>query len=279
MPTSRRHQPDAENDLAYALTSQSIPLADLTPAALLHYALASRAALGPGTTLYCGWLVWDVLHAMGHFPPDAPVTLRLALRGARHDAEGLVDQCGVANAEVWQLLVDYLRHRHAAGMDYSSLRQLARNLVRNFWVAIEQLRPGQANLRLDPALYRAWRERITTYSTGAAQRPPHGRLLDPAARSARSTSTCSPGRWPNRNGGPAGSPLPDRAVSDPRLRHPPPPPDRPHGRPHPGPAADCRWLVEHVQASYEHARDLLAVAAGTPTSGSTPRRCRSCFNA
>lgn len=171
VPTSRRHQPDAENDLAYALTSQSIPLADLTPAALLHYALASRAALGPGTTLYCGRLVWDVLHAMGHFPPDAPVTLRLALRGARHDAEGLVDQCGVANAEVWQLLVDYLRHRHAAGMDYSSLRQLARNLVRNFWVAIEQLRPGQANLWLDPALYRAWRERITTYSTGAAQRP------------------------------------------------------------------------------------------------------------
>lgn len=169
-PTSRRHQLDAENDLAYALTSQQIPLADLTPAALLHYAVASRTALQDGKNRYCGRLAWDVLHAMGHFPPGSPVTLRLALHGARLDVEGLVDQYRVGNAEVRQLLVDYLHARQADGLDYSSLRQLARNLVRNFWVAIEQLRPGQADLRLDPGLYRAWRERITTYGTGDAQR-------------------------------------------------------------------------------------------------------------
>jgi hypothetical protein len=61
-----------------------------------------------------------------------------------------------ANPEVRQLLIGYLAHRTAAGMDYGSVRHLATNLVRNFWVAIEDINPDQPDLNLDEDTYQAW---------------------------------------------------------------------------------------------------------------------------
>jgi hypothetical protein len=101
-------------------------------------------------------LLWEVLVEMGHFPSSAPATLRQAMDGGRLDPEGLVDQYNVRNPEVRQLLIDYLAHRTAAGMDYGSVRHPATNLVRNFWLAIEDINPDQPDLNLDEDTYQAW---------------------------------------------------------------------------------------------------------------------------
>jgi hypothetical protein len=211
---------------------------------------------------------------MGHFPADAPVTLRLALHGRRHDTEGLVDQYGVANPEVRELLIDYLRHRQVGGMDYSSLRQLARNLVRNFWVAIEQLRPGQSDLRLDPELYRAWRERISTYGTGDTQRQRsdvYGILLPVRAfyLDLQSWAVAEPERWARWVAPCPISPSATRGYATHRRRQVDRMADRTRVR-----QPMLPLLVEHVQAGYEHARELLVLAGAAAPDATVDFRGR-----
>ncbi|MEV6324920.1 hypothetical protein AB0M45_27615 [Nocardia sp. NPDC051787] len=60
---------------------------------------------------------------------------------------------------------DY-RHRlaavHKADTDYSSLKNLILMIAHHFWVRIEQINPGQADLRISTDTYTRWRESIKT---------------------------------------------------------------------------------------------------------------------
>ncbi|MFX8790021.1 hypothetical protein ABTM65_19540, partial [Acinetobacter baumannii] len=88
-----------------------------------------------------GALVWQVLFDAGKFPEGTPVTMRIATVGGRKSVAELVDAYGVSNAGVRQLLIDYITHRGALGMDYSTLSSLVRALTRNFWCVIERVNP------------------------------------------------------------------------------------------------------------------------------------------
>ncbi|MGH9227035.1 MAG: hypothetical protein ACRD2W_25395, partial [Acidimicrobiales bacterium] len=129
-----------------ALTTQGIALADLTPEALLHYAKQCRELLvgvaNTHTTRFSGHLAWEVLHAMGHFPPRAARTLREAMRTGRLTVPEMVRRYPVANATVAQLFVDYLTRRQP-GLDYGSLEQLSRLLVSTFGAESSRSTPGR----------------------------------------------------------------------------------------------------------------------------------------
>jgi site-specific recombinase XerD len=171
--SSRRYRVVSQTQLAIALTSQAIPMADLGPAALLWFACEWRRGVPGGRTdaQLGGLLAWQVLARMGHFPPGTPDSLRRAMLGGRRDVAELVDRYGVRNGEVRQLLIDYLNHRIVAGMDYPTTDKLSRDLVRNFWMVIESINPEQADLNLDEATYQAWRARIDVVDTADGPRP------------------------------------------------------------------------------------------------------------
>jgi hypothetical protein len=79
------HRRDAINELCMLLTVQGVALSDVTPAALLHFTHENRKArctLQPGSQVsnrLIGRGIWNVLHAMGHFPPSTPESMRAAL--------------------------------------------------------------------------------------------------------------------------------------------------------------------------------------------------------
>jgi integrase len=161
-------QREALFDVAAVLVTQGIRLADLTPEALLHYALESRqlhaARLGPRTNRRLpGHVAWDVLAEMQHFPPGAPPRLTACFTTRQLSATEIVGRYQLRNDEIRQLLIDYLSIRRPT-CDYGSFARLAIDLVNTFWKAIEQLNPTQADLHLPEATYAAWRH-------GLVQRP------------------------------------------------------------------------------------------------------------
>ncbi len=157
---SLRHHRDVRNALVFALSSQGVALRDLTPAGLLFYAEQLRQVLREPPKALAGTLIWEVLVDRGTFPGGTPPTMRLAQRGGQRTVTELVDAYQVGNVAVRQLLIDYIGHRVVAGMDYTTATTVARNLVRNFWCAVERLNPGQADLKLDEATYTAWRAQL-----------------------------------------------------------------------------------------------------------------------
>jgi site-specific recombinase XerD len=169
-----RAQRDAITELCCLLTVQGLSLADVTPGALLHHAhdtrrvRASMPGTGKSANRFAGRSTWDVLHHMGLFPPGTPLTMRAALTRGQRPVEELVDRYPIHNHAVRQLLIDYL-HRRAADLDYSSLRQLILLLVHHFWEKIETACPGQADLRIAPQTYEAWRHSIRVKDDGKAR--------------------------------------------------------------------------------------------------------------
>jgi site-specific recombinase XerD len=157
-------------DVACALTVFGIRFSELTPEALLHYAwecrrhdVAYTSHLGRNT--FGGILAWQVLHDMGHFPPGTPQSIRAATIRGRLTVEEMVDRHSIANRKVRQLLIDYLQRR-AGELDYSSLKHLVSRLAGTFWVKVEQISPGQANLRLSVHVYNQWRAAIQLREDG-----------------------------------------------------------------------------------------------------------------
>lgn len=157
-------------DVTCALTTQGIMFGDLTPEAFLHYATETREAAMSAYTIatYVGHLAWQVLHEIGHFPKATPSTLRASLRAPQLSPVELVDQYQLANREVRQLLIDYLRRR-STEVDYSTLSGLGTTLVFNFWKTVEQINPVQADLRLSEDTYQRWRAAIAVRSDGTAR--------------------------------------------------------------------------------------------------------------
>ncbi|MCX5072691.1 site-specific integrase [Streptomyces sp. NBC_00513] len=158
------HRHRAKFDIACALTTQGIDLVDLTPAALLHYSLENkRLGLTHGankdTTRFAALGAWEVLHKMGHFPPGTAPTLRTFIYNGQRSVEELVDQYGINNAGIRQLLIDYLVRRKS-DTDYITLAGLARHLASTFWSVVEQLNPDQKDLDLGQDLYDQWRAEL-----------------------------------------------------------------------------------------------------------------------
>ncbi len=157
-------------DIACALTVFGIGFEDLTPQALLHYAWECRRHDVAFTSRQChntfgGLLAWQVLHAMGLFPPGTPPSIRAAGARGRLTVEEMVDRHPIVNRAVRQLLIDYLERR-AGDLDYSSLQHLTALLGGNFWVKVEQIAPGQAGLRLSAYVYDQWRASIRLREDG-----------------------------------------------------------------------------------------------------------------
>ncbi|WP_175417204.1 tyrosine-type recombinase/integrase [Arthrobacter sp. 24S4-2] len=173
-PDLQKHR--ALTELSYVLASQGIPVADLTPGALIHFDVELRN-VGRGRETYerqIGALIWEVLHTMGRFPERTPATIRRARQGGPRSVEEFVDYHGVRDAGMRQLLIDYINQRAALGMDYSSLRGLTGNLVRNFWCVIEGINPEQHDLDLNEETYEAWRQEVDTISTPEGPKPRQG---------------------------------------------------------------------------------------------------------
>lgn len=102
---SYTHRNRAKFDVACVLTTQGIALTDLTPSALLHYAVESRRqgltpVVGKDSTSYAGRTAWLVLHEMGHFPPDTAPTMRTYLYSGQKTVEELVGHHKVRHAGV-----------------------------------------------------------------------------------------------------------------------------------------------------------------------------------
>lgn len=261
------HKREALFDVCCLLAVQGIAFGDLTAAALLHHAHASRTAkavLRPGkkdANVFAGRAAWNVLHAMGHFPPATPATLRQALHRGQLTLDELVDRHTIRNQSVRRLLLDYF-HRRKADTDYASLVNLVRNVAHHFWARIEEINPEQADLNIPADLYSAWRRQISVRHDG---KPRIG--VDTVVIAVRSFyydlhtwAADEPERW-----APWVAPCPvppselrglakrrrrinERSADRTRLRQPLLP-----------------LLVRHVEKRYDHTRTLLEQSAAAAT--------------
>ncbi|MFK4687752.1 tyrosine-type recombinase/integrase [Streptomyces pristinaespiralis] len=165
------HQRRARYDLAAALITQRIPLSHLTPEALMFYAQEWKrvCTVDYDKNRFGARVLWEVLCQVGHFPAGTPATLRRAMIGTRRDVAALVRSYGLANKSVEAVLIDYLHVRVAEGLDFSSTTSLARKLASLFWKAVETVNPGQADLRLSPATYETWKQRMRVKEDGSTR--------------------------------------------------------------------------------------------------------------
>ncbi|MEV5752309.1 site-specific integrase, partial [Actinoallomurus sp. NPDC052308] len=180
LPVGQGRRSRAKFDVCCALTVFGIDLEELTPEAFLHYAAESRAhglsgdKLGSGT--FAGVLAWPILHEMGQFPASAPRTLRAAVTRGQLTVEESVDRHDLRNRQVRDLLVEYIRRR-SAELDYSTLRQLTHALVKLFWKTIEDINPGQSDLRLSEKTFTQWKERLLVLPNGNQRLDMDGPLM------------------------------------------------------------------------------------------------------
>jgi site-specific recombinase XerD len=261
-PVLRSLRMGAVFDVACALTVYGIRLAELTPEALLQYAWQCRRHgltyknRGDRET-FAGLLAWQVLHEIGHFPPGTPQSIRAAGQAGQRSVEELVDVHSIANTEVRDLLVEYLRRR-APAISYGTLRSLATRLAGLFWRRIEQIAPGQPDLRIAPYVYDQWRASIRTCEDGRPRKNVDSILL--AVRSfyldLHTWSVGEPERWAHWA---VPSPVgPTDLVGSARRQR--------RARERSADRTRVRQpllpiLVAHVQDRYQHLRQLLGIAA------------------
>lgn len=155
-------------DVCAAMTVHGVPFADLTPESFLHYAFETRQTT-PRTGLhvgkYVGHSAWQVLSAMGHFPPSAPPTLRNALRAPQLTIEEMVDRYQVADPRIRDLFVAYL-HRRYPDVDYSGLLAAAYAIVKLFWNGLVEINPAQADLSVSQEVYQQWHRGVAVREDG-----------------------------------------------------------------------------------------------------------------
>jgi len=260
-PVNPIHHGTALFDVTVALTTQGIALADLTPAAFLHYAWECRrqglvlGARGAGSR-FPGHLAWQVLHRMDHFPSHGPATLKAALLNGRLTVEELVDRYKICHAGVRHLLIAYLERRKPE-LDYSTLDNLSRHLASNFWATIERLAPSQPDLRIDAGLYQQWRDQVAVRADGKGRRD-----FDPILRAVRAFyadlqawAAAEPEQWaiwvapcPVTDADARGYGIRKRRVKE-RMD------DRTRQR-----QPLLSTLVEHMGNRYDRLRELLALA-------------------
>lgn len=97
---------------------------------------------------------WDYLKHLGAIPATVP-SLRQFRTGDRPTPAQIVASYGVTSPRVREMFTRYLQNREAA-LDYSSLRLLAYELVRNFWLDIQTHHPDLESLAIGFDDGRAW---------------------------------------------------------------------------------------------------------------------------
>lgn len=164
----------AVRDVCTAMTVQGIPFSDLSPEAFLHHAQLTRectSRTGLHVSKYIGHLAWQVMHAIGHFPPASPSTLRGALRSPQFTTTEMVDRNDVTDPAIRQMFVDYL-DRRAPGVKYVTLSVMGTNLVKFFWNAVKRINPTQTDLRLTEDVYQQWRATLAFCEDGTPRSDP-----------------------------------------------------------------------------------------------------------
>lgn len=149
----------AKNVLVKLVIAKGGGLADITVGDAIEYMEAHREhrTTSGGQSLFYSWL-----KDLGHLPPDAPASLRLLHRtSGQVSVEQLVDRYQPQSQQIRDLLVEYLKERQAS-MDYTSLEDASRMLVRNFWLQIERIHPGIDTLVLPPEVVTAWKQASRT---------------------------------------------------------------------------------------------------------------------
>ncbi len=168
----RRH---AVEQICVILAAKGGAITDITLGDCLELIdLRARQVGGPGFGFY------QLLHARGNLPPDAPATLRMLDRrfAGQLTLEELVDQYGLACRPIRDLLVAYLAERRPR-LDYASVKQLAYHLGKLFWKDLETHHPGIDSLRLAPDVATAWKTRVATKTVAA--RDNEGRTVETKA--------------------------------------------------------------------------------------------------
>jgi integrase len=110
---------------------------------------------------------YQLLHALGTFPPAAPPTVRAFKTPGQLTVEQLVDRYPIVCQPVRVLIIDYLRERQPA-VDHATLRSLSRALAGLFWYDLELHHPGIGSLRLEPGVAAAWKQRVTVKTARTA---------------------------------------------------------------------------------------------------------------
>ena len=155
----------AKFDITAAMTAFGICLADMTPEGMLYYGVESRPFLAASRHGLPGRQAWHFLRLMGRLPASAPAVMRGSVyRGPRSVTE-MVDRYQVSNAEVRDLLIDYIARR-AASIDYTTTEALAQGLAGLGWSAVERINPAQRDLRLSEATYQQWKADISVLPDG-----------------------------------------------------------------------------------------------------------------
>jgi hypothetical protein len=110
---------------------------------------------------------YQLLHAIGAFPAEAPSTVRMisTVHRGQDTPETLIDRFDLACRPVRDLLVDYLRERRPA-LAYTSFVRLASDLGRLFWKDLEEHHLGISSLDLPPDVAVAWKQRVRTRPAG-----------------------------------------------------------------------------------------------------------------
>ena len=206
--------------IAYILAAKGGTVRDITIGDSLELLEVSSAECDRHGRAGNGAYFFQLLHAMGVFPPGAPPTVRVFSRmyHGQLTPEQLIDRYDLACRPVRDLLVDYLRERQP-GVDFNTLTTMATTLGLLFWKDLERHHPGITSLRLPPDVAAAWKQRIRTTTTRSASG--HGGVGE--ARPRKDVAGClsavrafyldiahwateDPGRW-----GPWAFPCPVRA--------------------------------------------------------------------
>lgn len=171
-----RDQAIAFNQLSRMLIRRGGTLAQIT----VDDCLEADHAMRQARKARCAGLYYDLLLETGLLPKNSPPTLSAAKRRPL-TVEELVDGYDLACRPIRDLIVAYLRERQG-GMDYSSLRSLARMLAMSFWRDLELHHPGIDSLKLDATVSSEWKDRLShirhgSKSIGAERRDPMSVLM------------------------------------------------------------------------------------------------------
>ncbi|WP_162252845.1 tyrosine-type recombinase/integrase [Arthrobacter sp. Soil782] len=137
------------------LARTGAPVYQLLPRHLLEYReYQTRRGQKPDGLTYA----WSMLKDLGVFDASTPGLLQ-AVTGARPSVEEMIDSYGLGSRPVRDMLVRYLKTREAS-VDYSTLRWLVYELVKNFWLDIEAHNPEANSLNIGFDEGRAWLRRF-----------------------------------------------------------------------------------------------------------------------
>jgi hypothetical protein len=155
--------------VAVMMAAKGGTVADITVGDCLEL-LETRAA-GRGEKDNGGTYFYQLLHAAGFLPPEAPPRVRMLdprVRGQQTAAQ-LIDRYDLACRPVRDLLVGYLNERSPA-IDYVTMSDLSYQLGLLFWKDLETHHPGISSIDLAPDVAVAWKQRMQyrTVETTAA---------------------------------------------------------------------------------------------------------------